>query len=127
MCIEHRGGVWQLKPVSSKGKDVCLASVPGGCAMEACTSRVWRVNVAFVFYDQPSVEMVTGAEAERAVSSPCIGASHKPQTLKPQTQKHDSYNPPPLSSISQFLFSHPKLHQSNAQLGSCISLRSFSS
>ena len=52
VCIEHRRklycsdlrictqGVWQVKHVSSKGTDQCLAGVEGGCALEACVSRV---------------------------------------------------------------------------------------
>ena len=48
--------------------------------MEACTSRVWTVGDGQAFQVQHSVAMVTGAEAERAVSGPCIGAPHKPQS-----------------------------------------------
>ena len=82
MCIEQRGGRWQVKPVSSKGTDACFASVPGGCALEACSLRVWALRVwemfnGYMWLDQHSVKMVTGAEAERAVSGPCIGAPHK--------------------------------------------------
>ena len=89
MCIEHRGGVWQVKPVTDKGKDEGFASVSGGCALEACTSLVWRVWDGKAFHDDRSVKMVTGAEAERAVSGPCIDAPHKSQTPKPQTQNHE--------------------------------------
>ena len=46
--------------------------------MEACTSGIWRVSDGQALHDQPSVKMVTGAEAERAVSGPCIGAPHQP-------------------------------------------------
>ena len=31
MCIEHRAGDWQVKHVSSKGKNGCTAYVAGGC------------------------------------------------------------------------------------------------
>jgi hypothetical protein len=44
MCIEHRDGRWQLKPVSDKRKNGCFAYVAGGCALEDCASRVWRVR-----------------------------------------------------------------------------------
>jgi len=91
MCIEHCGGVWQVKPVADKGKDECSAFVTGGCALEACTSRVWSVWDGKTFHDQPSVKMVTGAEAERAVSGPCIGAPHKPLILP---------SPPPLTAAA---------------------------
>jgi hypothetical protein len=83
MCIEHRSGVWQVKHVSSKGKDDCYASVPGGCALEACTSLVWRVWDNMAFHDQPSVKMVTSVEALQAVRCPCIVAPHKSPSPKP--------------------------------------------
>jgi hypothetical protein len=71
VCIEHRGGHWQVKDVSSKGKYACMAYVAGGCALEDCTSRVWKVDDGVPEHpliDQPSVKMVTGREAERQVS-----------------------------------------------------------
>ncbi len=46
MCMEHFGGMWQVKSVSSKGTGDCWAFVAGGCAAEACTSRPWRVWTA---------------------------------------------------------------------------------
>ena len=70
MCIEHRGGQWEVKDVSGKGTDGCMAYVAGGCALEDCTSRVWKVNDGKEFDDQPSVKMATGslvAEANAAV------------------------------------------------------------
>ena len=70
VCIEHRAGRWQVKNVSEKGKDRCMASVAGGCALEDCTSRVWRVDDGVPEHpliDQPSVKMATGREAERQV------------------------------------------------------------
>ena len=70
MCIEHRGGKWDVKDVSSKGKDACMASVAGGCTLEDCTSRVWKVATGKGWEDQPSVKMATGslvAEADAAV------------------------------------------------------------
>jgi len=67
-CIEHFGGKWQLKPVTDKGKNSCYAEVPGGCALEACTSRVWSVAGGSTFSPQPSVKMLCGADAEREVS-----------------------------------------------------------
>jgi hypothetical protein len=42
-CIEHHGGTWQHKNVETKGTDSCSACVAGGCALEECTSRVWKV------------------------------------------------------------------------------------
>jgi hypothetical protein len=75
MCIEHRGGKWEVKSVSSKGTSACKAYVAGGCALEDCTSRVWKVwNGTVSFDDQPSVKMATGREAERQVSGGCMRA-----------------------------------------------------
>ena len=68
MCIEHLWGEWHLKPVSDKGQNCCYACVPGGCALEACTSRVWTVLDGGTFVPQASVKMVCGADAEREVS-----------------------------------------------------------
>jgi hypothetical protein len=60
--------------VSDKGKDACKAYVAGGCALEDCASRVWRVWNGIGFDDQPSVKMATGREAERQVSGGCMRA-----------------------------------------------------
>ena len=85
ICIEHHGGAWQVKPVSFKGKDECCASVPGACALEACTSRVWRVGDGKALHNQPSVTMVTGADAEQAVCGNFLWPLHS----KPKTQNLD--------------------------------------
>ena len=71
LCIEYFGGTWQVKPVSNKGQNFSRASVPGGCALEACTSRVWNVWDGTAFVPQPSVKMLFGADAEREVSCRC--------------------------------------------------------
>jgi hypothetical protein len=55
ICIEHCGGVLQVKSVSGKGKFLCLAYVAGGCALEECATRVWKVYTGDGFVDQPSV------------------------------------------------------------------------
>ena len=67
MCIEHRTGDWEVKTVSNKGKGYCWAHVAGGCGLEACTSRVWRLDdgTPGPHDDAPSVKLVAGAEAER--------------------------------------------------------------
>jgi hypothetical protein len=74
MCIEHHGGEWQVKDVSSKGKSACKANVKGGCALEDCASRVWRVSNGNGFDDQHSVKMAIGREAERQVGCCCLRA-----------------------------------------------------
>ena len=61
MCMEHFGGNWQVKRVSSKGKNLSTAKVAGGCAAEACTSRMWKV-AGGGFHDAPSVKMVAVSE-----------------------------------------------------------------
>ena len=87
MCIEHYAGKWQVKRVSNKGTYACFARVTGGCALEACTSRVWRVGNGKTFEDQPSVKAVTGADAEREVSGGCMrpqqSTNHSPPSLSP--------------------------------------------
>jgi hypothetical protein len=68
MIMEHRDGNWEVKPVSHKGADACTAYVAGGCAAEACTSRMWMELVGATHQDAPSVKMV----AESEVSSCCV-------------------------------------------------------
>jgi hypothetical protein len=69
MCIEHYRRKWQVKPVSDKGKDQCKAYVAGGCALEDCASRVWKVDDGKGFDDQPSVKMATGRQVSGGFSS----------------------------------------------------------
>ena len=68
MCIEHSDEAWQVKHMTSSGAVGCWAGVDGGCALEACKARVWRVSDLEELHEQPSVKFVTGAEARRAVS-----------------------------------------------------------
>ena len=72
VCIEHHGGCWQIKASASIGDDCAYAFVDGGCALEACTSRMWKVGGGKAFHDAPSVKLVTGAEAMRQVRSGCL-------------------------------------------------------
>ncbi len=87
-CIEHFGGKWQVKPVSGKGTANCSAYVAGGCGLEACTSRVWKVFDGKAWNDAPSVKLVAGAEAQRQVRGGCLHArQHAPP---PQLQPPSS-------------------------------------
>jgi hypothetical protein len=84
MCIEHRGGQWEVKTWSSKGTGACMAYVAGGCALVDCTSRVWVVWNGKGFDEQPSVQMATGSEAELQVSGGCMRAlAHARDTAAP--------------------------------------------
>jgi hypothetical protein len=71
VLIEHLGGRWQVKDAKHKGTNKCHASVEGGCALEACTSRDWKVEeedwTGKSLVNIPGVKMVTGAEAEQKV------------------------------------------------------------
>jgi hypothetical protein len=69
VCIEHFEGDWEVKSISSKNLNLQFAYVSGGLALEACTSKEWMVydHIEDDFFKQPSVKMVTGAEAERQV------------------------------------------------------------
>ena len=62
VCMEHFGGRWEVKAVSSKGTDACYAYVAGGCAAEACTSRMWKVFDGTTWPDAPFVKMVAVSE-----------------------------------------------------------------
>jgi len=74
VCIEHFRGQWQLKPVSNKGTGGCWAYVAGDCALQDCTSRVWKVGNGQTYVDQASVKMATGSEAEQKVCGGCTRA-----------------------------------------------------
>ena len=73
VCIEHFDGEWHVKYSSKKGTDDRAAYVIGGLAFESCASRVWKVYdySEKKWVEQPSVKMVTGAEAERQVGLLC--------------------------------------------------------
>ena len=87
IIMEHRGEDWEVKPVSSKGTGGCIAFVKGGCAAEACTSRMWKVADGATWQDAPSVKMVTGAEAQRQVERRCMRAlQHPPPPPPPRVQ-----------------------------------------
>ena len=64
MCIEHFEGRWQVKNQSDRGSGACCAYVEGGCALEDCCLRKWKVVDSDGFVDEPSVRMVTVAEAD---------------------------------------------------------------
>ena len=83
MCMEHRGGMWQVKPVSYKGKDICWAYVAGGCAAEACTSRPWTVYDGKSWADAPLVKMVAEAEVRSCSVSSCAFLTLHPPPLSP--------------------------------------------
>jgi hypothetical protein len=82
ILIEHFGGMWQIKPASCQGDDLCFARVPGGCALAKCSSFPWRESNGEGFIDAPGVKMETGAEAERKVSGCCLRA-HQHALLPP--------------------------------------------
>jgi hypothetical protein len=74
-CIEHFGGQWQLKLVSHKGQNLCIAKVLGGCTFEDCTLHVWSVWDGKTQVRQPSVKMLCGADAEREKAAGGGGAA----------------------------------------------------
>jgi hypothetical protein len=74
VVIEHFAGKWQVKGVSDKGKNMRVAEVPGCCPFEVCKSEVWQVGNGGALEEQPSVKMVTGAEAEAQASS-CLSVA----------------------------------------------------
>ena len=81
MCIEHYGGDWQVKLVSSKGKGGCKAYVAGGCGLEACTSRVWKVWDGHGWNDTPRVKVVAEAEVRLCLLARAPPRSSRPPTL----------------------------------------------
>ena len=93
MCIEHYGGKWQVKTVSRKGSNVCFAYVTGGCALEACALRAWKVGNGTGYDVQSSVEIVTGLDAEREVSDCCMCPQQRTNQFPPGART--SHPPPP--------------------------------
>jgi hypothetical protein len=76
LCLEHLASVgrWQIKPVSSKGKNESWASVEGHCTLPACASFVWRVSEGSCFQekvDQPSVKMSFGSDPSSQLALDC--------------------------------------------------------
>jgi hypothetical protein len=68
LCIEHFDGRWCVKNQSDRGSVACFAHVEGGCALEDCRSRTWKVSDGEGFVDQRSLQMVTGEEAKSQAS-----------------------------------------------------------
>ena len=64
LCIDFFEGRWQIKNQSDRGSGACLAYVEGDCALEDCRSRTWKVVDSDDFVDEPSVRMVTVADAD---------------------------------------------------------------
>ncbi len=81
VCIEHYGGYWQVKAVSSKGTDIACAYVAGGCGLEACTSRVWKVGDGKAWNDAPGVKLVLEAEVRLCLLARAPPRSSRPPTL----------------------------------------------
>ena len=77
VCIEHGAGAWEIKHVADKGKISGFASVNGGCELEDCTSRTWKVQSLPIFsvFLQVGVKMVSGQDAQQKVSGCCIHAT----------------------------------------------------
>jgi hypothetical protein len=71
VCIVHRNGDWEIKPEERKNSDNLVAYVKGGCPLEQCASRMWKVFTLDGFIDQPSVKIVLGEEGERQVRGCC--------------------------------------------------------
>ncbi len=68
LCIEHFEGRWRVKNQSDRGSVACFAHVEGGCALEGCRSRTWKVSDGRYFVDQRSAKLVTGEEAKSQAS-----------------------------------------------------------
>jgi hypothetical protein len=71
ICIEYQHGFWQIKRESTKGQLTCWAYVKGGCELAECNPRKWRV-LKQRSTEQESVIVLTGEQANRLVSVPCI-------------------------------------------------------
>ena len=75
MCIEHFHGTWQLKRVVDKHKDAKIAFVPGGCALDACTSRSWYLLRPYSsrYSESWGMKLVSRADVECAADLSVAG------------------------------------------------------
>ena len=64
LYIEHDDDNWWV----IDELNVYCAQVEGGCALEDCRSRTWKVSDGEGFLDQPSAKLVTGEEAKSQAS-----------------------------------------------------------
>jgi hypothetical protein len=64
LYIEHGDDNWWV--IDKLGAS--RAHVEGGCALEDCRSRTWKVSDGEGFVDQPSAKLVTGEEAKSQAS-----------------------------------------------------------
>ena len=77
LCIEHyddEGGHWQVIDKSNPDGE-SYAYVEGGCALEDCCLRKWRVYDGVTHVKRPSVKLVTGEEARSKASDRASFAS----------------------------------------------------
>jgi hypothetical protein len=91
-CIRHHKGAWEVQLVPIEPDNRADYYVEGGCALEDCASRVWKMvdEQGVLFNDTPSVKLVTGAEAQRQVRGGCLRArQHAP--LSPTSHRPPSF------------------------------------
>jgi hypothetical protein len=70
MIMEHSNGLWRVKPVSCKGTDMWTAWVEGGCELEACKTRTWRVvDSKGGCVEARDLKVLTGEDAKHQVSA----------------------------------------------------------
>jgi hypothetical protein len=77
LCIEHFDEEVDWEVIDKSDPDgECLAYVRGGCALEDCCLRKWRVNGVYgVYVKRSSVKLVTGEEARSKASDRASFAS----------------------------------------------------
>jgi hypothetical protein len=63
LCIDHFEGAWRVTNRWGREDDARLAYCEGGCALEYCLSRTWKVFDGEDFVDEPSAKLVTEGEA----------------------------------------------------------------
>ena len=101
MCIEHDDDNWWV--IDRLGAS--RAQVEGGCALEDCRSRIWKVSDGDDFVDQLSVQMVTGEEAKSQASGRSALSPRRPSYRVFDADELRRPRPPlkqlPLSSINR--------------------------
>ena len=69
MWIEHHEGTWDIKNSTNLGSQACKAYISGGCRLELCKARDWKVTEGGGWKEQTTVNLTFGAEAERLVGA----------------------------------------------------------
>jgi hypothetical protein len=94
LIIEHFCGEWAIKTEMSKGLYRIQGCVVGGCALEFCIGRVWRVFTGYHGWqsEETHLTIAIGADVERQVNANACALQHSRSPHFPSYffQPHDA-------------------------------------